>query len=284
MMLLVSTALVLLIAVPCARAGFSATPTFDLTTTSNLAGATDAVYTLHLANPDRSEIVLSSTITIPAGYSIDQKFITSRSGIKVGLAYGHCPEGSRQADVVTTTSPGHLKISFMSMAAASIVVSEPTQTASGTMEFTFTGEYAMMNSGCYADITPSKGFFVNPSAPGTYKWSPSTAQPRSGPVAEMVPRSGLTQTIEIIGPPLTTQIMTSTIESSIVPTTTVLSSTSQTTLLPATTTLVSMTESETTTVQPPATGGAFPIETLAVVAIVLVVLVAVAFYALKRRK
>lgn len=57
--------LVLVMLVPQADASFTETPLFDLKTSSNLAGATDALYTLHVENRDQSEDAASLFITIP---------------------------------------------------------------------------------------------------------------------------------------------------------------------------------------------------------------------------
>jgi len=50
--ILVVLILVFVVSAPQANASFTKPPTFDLVTSSNLAGATDAIYTLHLENPD----------------------------------------------------------------------------------------------------------------------------------------------------------------------------------------------------------------------------------------
>jgi hypothetical protein len=202
--LLATFMIVLFLLLPQANASFTKPPTFDLKTTSNLAGATDAVYTLHFENADQSEDATNASVTIPAGYSINQKFITDQSGIKAGSASGHCPIGSAQANFVTTTTPGHFTISFMSGATVDITVIEPTATTPGTMEFSFFGTYAVMNYGCYAELTTVEGFFINPSSPGTYAWAPSTANPKSGPPVTMGPGPGFSQTITITGPAVTT--------------------------------------------------------------------------------
>jgi cobalamin biosynthesis Mg chelatase CobN len=91
------------------------------------------------------------------------------------------------------------------------------------------------------------------------------------------------QSIEIVGPSVTPQGQTSTTESSAVPATTDLPPTTQTTAQPATTTVVVEPETSTTT-QPAPTGGGFPTEMLAIVAVVLIVIIAGAVYALGRRK
>ena len=91
------------------------------------------------------------------------------------------------------------------------------------------------------------------------------------------------QSIEIVGPSVTTQGQTSTTESSAVPATTDLPPTTQTTAQPATTTVVVEPETSTTT-QPAPTGGGFPTEMLAIVAVVLIVMIAGAVFALGRRK
>lgn len=281
--------LVLVMLVPQADASFTETPLFDLKTSSNLAGATDALYTLHVENRDQSEDAASLFITIPAGYSVDHRFITNKAGIKAMSAYGSCPDGSGQANVATTTTLGRFLMSAMSMTVGEITVSEPTSTTQGSVEMTFVGSYTIMNHGCYGDITPVKGFFINPSTPGTYAWAPSIADPKSGLSATTVPRSGFSQTVTIVstGPttsltttetqsPATTQTVTST---SLQVTTSTLTqtTTAQTTMY----TTSSETEAPTTTQAPPT--GQLPMELLAAVA-VIVIIAAGAILFLRRRK
>jgi len=283
-------ALVFFILVPQANASFTKIPMFDLITTSNLPGATDAVYTLHLENPDRSEDALTVSITVPAGYSVNQKFITDKSGIKAGSAYGNCPEGSGRANILTTTTRGHFTISFSGMATVDIVVGEPTPATSGTMEFRFVGTYAILNHGCYGEISTAEGFFVNPSTPGTYAWAPSTATPKSGPTVVMEPRSGFSQIITILGAGATTSATTA--ETQIPSTTQAVTSTSAqlTTSIPRQTTTtqtrVQMTSSETempTTTETPLTGQ-LPLELIAAGIVVIIIVAAGAVLAFKRRK
>jgi len=281
---LVVVMLVFMVLVPQANAGFKTPPTFDLTTSSNLAGATDAVYVLRAENRDPSEDASFLVIVIPAGYSIGQSFITEKAGVKAMSVYGSCPEGNGRAGVITTTTPGLFSVSWRGIAEARITIVAPSATAQGKMGVTFSGGYSIVNRGCYGEFTTEKGFLINPSTPGTYTWGPSTAQPTTGPKIEMVPRRGFTQTVEIVGPSVTTQTVTSTTESSTVPATTVVPpTTTQTTVQPATTTVVVEPETSTTT-QPAPTGGGFPTEMLAIVAVVLIVIIAGAVYALGRRK
>ena len=281
---LVVVMLVFVVLVPQANAGFKTPPTFDLTTSSNLAGATDAVYVLRAENRDQSEDASLLAIIIPAGYSIGQSFITDKAGIKAMSVYGSCPEGSGRAGAVTTTTPGLFTIPWRGITEGKITIIAPSATAEGKMEVTFSGGYSVVNRGCYGEFTTAEGFFINPSTPGACTWGPSTAQPTSGPKIEMVPRPSFTQTVEIVGPSVTTQTVTSTTESSTVPATTVVPpTTTQTTVQPATTTVVVEPETTTTTQSAP-TGGGFPTEMLAIVAVVLVVIIAGAVYALRRRK
>jgi len=281
---LVVVMLVFVVLMSQASAGFTKTPTFDLTTSSNLAGATDAVYTLRAENRDESEDASALAIAIPAGYSIGQSFITNKPGVKAMSVYGKCPEGSGEAGVTTTTTPGLFSASWRGIAEVRIAIVAPGATAQGKMEVTFSEGYSLVNRDCYGEFTTAKGFLINPSTPGTYMWAPSTAHPTSGPGIEMVPRPGFTQTVEIVGPSVTTQAVTSTTESPTVPATAVVPpTTTQTTLQPATTTVVVEPETS-TTIQPSPAGGGLPTEMLAIVAVVPIVIIAGAVYALRRRE
>jgi len=286
---LVVVMLVLVMLVPQADAKFTKTPIFDLKTSSSLAGATDALYTLHIENLDQSEDAAGLSITVPAGYSVDHRFITNKTGIKVMSAYGSCPGGSATASVVTTTTPSRLLMSAMGTTVGEITVSEPTSTTQGSLEMTFVGIYTVMNRGCYGDITPVKGFFINPSTPGTYAWAPSIANPKSGPSVTMVPRSGFSQTVTIVGTGATTSVTTTETQSPATTQTVTSTSVQVTTSTPAQTsaaqTTMQTTSSETeipTTTQAPPTGQ-LPMELLAAAA-VIVIIAAGAILVLRRRK
>ncbi len=275
--------------VPQANASFVKIPIFDLVTTSDVAGATDAVYTLHLENPDPSEIVVTASIMVPVGYSVDQEFITSKSGIKAGSAFGHCPEGSSHANMVTTTTPGRFTISFMSRATVHIIVSEPTPTTPGTMEFTFSGQYALLNPGCYADFSPAKGFFVNPSTLGAYVWAPSTAAATSGSPVTMESRPGFSQTVTIVGTGETTSVTATEVEPSVTTQADIMTSVQPVTTTPVQTTVAQTTVQTTssvieveTTVQPPA-GGQLPMELIAGAVALVVIIAAAGFFIVRRR-
>jgi hypothetical protein len=283
--------LVLVVLVPQANAGFTNSPTFDLKTSSSLAGATDAVYVLHFENLDQTEDAVGLSITLPAGYSVDQKFITDKIGITAMSAYGNCPDGTGQAKIVTTTTPGRFSMSAMGMSQGEVTVRVPTPSTEGVLEMTFAGTYTIMNRGCKGEITPVKGFFINPSTAGTYAWAPSVVKPRSGPAVTMEARSGFSQIVTIVGTTATTSATTTEAESPITTqtatsTTQVTTATSEETTAVQTTTHAASSETETgtsTITQPPA-GAQLPMELLAaaVTAIVIIAVGAVLF--LRRRK
>lgn len=200
--------LVLVLLVPRAYASFTTLPTFDLTTSSNLVGATDAIYSLFLSNPDVSEDAINVSIVIPEGYSIDQQFITSKAGVQAGSVSGACGSGPGTGDVMTTTTPGQFSISVVSgeydFIIGKITVIQPTMASRGQIAVSFSGRYALVNHGCHASIEMGKGFFINPSAPGTYAWTPSSVNPTSGSPVTMAPRPGFSQSVTIVGSVTTT--------------------------------------------------------------------------------
>ena len=196
--------------VPQASADFSKTPIFDVRTDcldprycgDADAGVVDAIYVLYLENPDQSEDVVSVSITIPVGYSIDPRFITDKTGVLAMSGIGRNPQlGTTQLSVVTTTTPLHFLISVTGATLGEITIIEPDNGKNpaipGRMEMRFSGVIALMNHGCSADIKTESGFFINPWWPGTYSWAPSIANPTSGKSVNMVPRSGGSQTVEI---------------------------------------------------------------------------------------
>jgi hypothetical protein len=201
---LVVAMLMLLALMPGADASFTKPPTFDLTASSNLVSATDAAYSLYLANPDPSENAIGVSIVIPAGYSVGQQFITSKAGIQVGSGGGTCQMGSGEGPVKTTTTPGRFSMSAGGMTIGEIIITQPTMTSQGKMEVSFSGPYSSVNHGCNGGLEMGKGFFINPSTPGTYAWAPSIANPKSGPPVTMAPRSGYSQSVTIVSSATTT--------------------------------------------------------------------------------
>ncbi len=202
---LVALIIALVILLPQAKAGFTENPTMDLKASSNSVGATDAVYTIHLEDPDTTEDMASLSIAIPAGYSIDQRFITSKPGINAGSAHGVCASWAGENIIITTTTIGDLEISNSLVGpVAQLIITEATSTTQGSLQVLLAGSYAPLNHGCFADLTTVKGFFINPSKPGTYTWAPSTANPKSGPPVVMDPRPSYSQTVIITGPSVTT--------------------------------------------------------------------------------
>jgi hypothetical protein len=190
--------LAMVILVPQFGAASTASPTFDLVASSNVAGASDATYTLHVENPVESPGMVGFTITIPAGYSIGQKFITNTAGIVAMSAKGSCPQGSGTASIATTTTTLTYSLSVPGVAGGSVKVNEPTATSPGAIQITLTG-FAVGNSGCSFDLTSVSGFFLNPPTPGTYAWAPSSANPTSGSPVTMAPRQGFSQNVTIGG-------------------------------------------------------------------------------------
>ncbi len=205
----VFAALILLMMVLVTRAEASATasPTFDLVTSSNLAGATDAIYTLHFETPEQSPNLVGLSITIPEGYSIGQNFITSTANVVAMSAKATCPQISATATLVTTTTPLAFKFQTVLGAGGNVTVSEPTATSPGAFIIS-SGGLTAGTPGCSLDLTSMSGFFLNPLIPGNYTWAPSTVDPVSGSPIVMLPRPGYSQTVEIAGASATTTIST----------------------------------------------------------------------------
>jgi hypothetical protein len=189
---------------PNVNASFTKAPTFDLVTSSSLAGATNAIYSIHLENPDQSEDAASVSITIPAGYSVNQQFITSKAGILSGSVGGECLEQSGQGSVQTTSTPGQFSMSIQGAVIGQIIITLPTQVGQGKLEVPFSGRYSVVNHGCQGDLVMGQGFFVNPSTPGTYAWAPSFVNPKSGSPVTMAPRPGLSLSVTVVGSVTTT--------------------------------------------------------------------------------
>jgi hypothetical protein len=206
--LLIAVILMLLVTAPRAFADFAVTPTLDLTTSSNLAGATDAVYTLHFENADTSTGVVSFSLAIPAGYSVNPAYITNQPGITIMTGSAGQLNGflRGQITVATTSTPRHY-IATVSGYQAEAVLTEPTSTAQGKLEVSIPS-IPVVGNAVFLEVSTVPGFFINPSTPGTYTWGPSLANPTSGPAVATIPRSGFTQTVTIVAPSGTTEAAT----------------------------------------------------------------------------
>jgi hypothetical protein len=204
--LLITTVLMLLAIAPYALADFAATPTLDVTTSSNHPGATDAVYTFHIENTDKSTTLTSLSTVIPAGYSVNPEFITTKPGITIMKGKAGAPNGFLSAPftVETTTKPDNYLTTINAIVAvyhSEIVLTEPTSTAEGKLEIQIPS-VPLIGNAVFLDASTVPGFFINPSTAGNYTWGPSLASPASGPAVAMVARPGYTQTVTITGTPV----------------------------------------------------------------------------------
>ncbi|MFX0201017.1 MAG: hypothetical protein ACFFCW_33270 [Candidatus Hodarchaeota archaeon] len=183
---------------------FTDPPTLDLTTSSHIAGATDAVYTFHSENPDPLTAVLFD-VPIPVGYLINSAYLTTTPGIIVMTGvYGNIGGpvmGNLRLE--TTAAPGWFDIwaeqlipLFPWVKIGTVQIIPPTLTTPGNIG----GALGPLNSGEYADLTFIAGFFINPSTPGIYTWGPSTATDAAGNIATMNPRIGFTNQVAIVSP------------------------------------------------------------------------------------
>ncbi|WP_455279173.1 hypothetical protein [[Eubacterium] cellulosolvens] len=191
---------------------FTVNPTMDVTTSSNIVGATDAIYSFHAENPNTiypQESVVAFTVLIPAGYSVNPAYMTTTPDIVVMTGvYGFIGQPiSGYLRLNTTVVSGLFVINakrispptvppYVPIGTAQIV--PPTMDAPGSWIVTL----GAPNTGEYIDLSFVAGFFINPSTPGIYVWAPSTAQAGDASIASMDPRQGFTNEIRIIGPPV----------------------------------------------------------------------------------
>lgn len=186
-------------------------PTMDLTTTSNVAGAT-ASYAFHVENPTSGSYIAFS-VTIPAAYAIDPAYLTTTPDIVVpGFtgSFGPAPL-SGSLTVKTTTTSGQFRIFalyfglLIEIGSATIV--PPTLLTAGTVSglLYYQLGYALGPS-MYVDLNV---VVINPSAPGVYTWGPNTITPLTittlsggaqGAPVPMNPRTGYTNQVVIVGP------------------------------------------------------------------------------------
>ena len=181
-------------------AAFTNPPTFDLTTSNNVAGATDAVYTFHFENPDSAEIAVSFWVVVPAGYFVNPSYMTTTPGIIVMAGYydivgDYSAPYLGTVEIKTTTTSGIFEIFRNGVSEGSLVLILPTPTTPGS----FGGILPSLNDGFWGEVSTAAGFLINPSTPGLYTWGPNTATPSSGPTVPMNPRGGKTNQVTIIG-------------------------------------------------------------------------------------
>lgn len=184
-----------------ARADFATSPTLDLTTSSQTAGA-NAVYSFHVQNNDSSMSAKAFNVTIPAGCLITFPLIANMTlaGL-VGDAgqIGFSPIVSFHAN--TTSTPGKFRIygnligSTAVFFMGNVSVKSPTLTLAGYVSGSLNPGYYLPNK-WYVDLLIN---VMNPSNPGTYVFGPNTVTPATGNVTSMNPRSGYTNSITILG-------------------------------------------------------------------------------------
>jgi len=257
-------------------------PTFDLSTSSNLAGATDAVYTFHVENRDSSTSIALSMV-IPAGYSLNSMYNT-KSGITVmkGNGWILTPWGGHLVGmlftimVTTTSTPGHYRgivFSIIGALSSEVLLTEPTPTAPGKLDVRGVSIKGTLS----LDLSTVPGFFINPLTPGDYTWGPSYANSTSGQRVASVPRPGFTQKVTIIDTSVTTQPTTSRATS--------VASESSTTIQRPTTT---MSQTQPTTIQTVTagydtlTGLLTPISVIEAVVVIVIVVAAALLVRTKR--
>ncbi|MGB6680982.1 MAG: hypothetical protein WBF08_06645 [Candidatus Bathyarchaeia archaeon] len=191
---------------------FTVNPTMDLTTSSNMVGATDAVYSFHSENPNTifpQESIVIFTVLIPTGYSVNPAYLTTTPDIVVMTGvYGVIGQPISGYLRLNTTGVSGLFVinakrispptvpAYVPIGTAQIV--PPTMNAPGSWSVTL----GAPNTGEYIDLSFVAGFFINPSTPGVYVWAPSIAQAGDASTASMDPRPGFTNEIRIMGPPV----------------------------------------------------------------------------------
>jgi hypothetical protein len=192
---------------PVKATDFTVPPTFDLSTSSNIASATNAVYRFHGENPDPAVGVQDFSVKIPAGYSA-RASTTVPNIIVMTISYGtigNSPSGSGQ--VVTTTTantydvyvnvPGPFKI-------GSAVLTPPTPSTDGMLTFTFTIP-VFLTVGQFVDLVAVAGLIINPPNPGVYTWGVSATPGGTAPntPVNLNPRPSFTNEVTIVTARLT---------------------------------------------------------------------------------
>jgi len=182
-----------------AGAAFNVPPTFDLTTTTNVAGATSAGYVFHFENPS-SDVAVAFSVVVPAGYFVNPTYMTTTPGIVVMFGYydnvgDYSAPYDGTVEIKTTAVSGVFEIFVDSISMGVAALTVPTPTTPGS----FGGLLPGLNNGYWGEVATLQGFLINPSTPGLYTWGPNTATPSSGPTVTMNPRVGESNQVNIVG-------------------------------------------------------------------------------------
>jgi len=227
----ISLILVLLLcfaAFKSAEATFTVVPTADITPTVSLAKADDVTYIFHLEDHDPTEVPKNISIIIPAGYTLNPKYITDMPGLDVGEIKFFIDLEDPWADVSlalyvrTTDTPrvfgAYLEEPFSYDALVHIepgqlgngTIVPPTPNAHGKLTCTFNQTIIDLlkmpkKYGVFiyqaVDFFLLPGVLINPSRPGHYTWRGFVVgAERDSPPQEVNPRPGYTLTVEIVAP------------------------------------------------------------------------------------
>ena len=182
---------------------FTASPTFDLTTSSNIAGATNATYEFYGEDPNPSVAISNFTVVIPAGYAVNPTYLTTTPGILVmngsGGTIGSPPAGNG-GNATTTTTSGSFAVWVKGHNVGTATLLAPTPMDNGSLTFVFPASITNFTEGGYVDLITVPGLLVNPTSPGVYTWS-AEAYPGGPPPNDAVTevaRSGYSQSITIV--------------------------------------------------------------------------------------
>jgi hypothetical protein len=183
------------------RAAFTSTPTLDLSASSHITDAR-SLYTFYIENTDPSESLSAYSATIPAGYTIDEAFLTTTPGLLLpgftgsfGFITGHITVGS--LIVKTTTTIGLFNVNGSTLIGelrlGNVTIIPPTLTTAGLVKGLLNTTFP--NTGIFVEL---KIDVINPPTVGIYIWAPNQATPvGGGDNVTMNPRSGFTNQVNI---------------------------------------------------------------------------------------
>jgi hypothetical protein len=171
-------------------------PTLDLTASPPCVCSTSAVYTFHVENPMTTAIV-SITVTIPAGYTINPAYLTSTAGIIVATGVGGfiSPHSTIYTMALKTTATSGTFEMFVdgSSEGFGIITILPTQTTPGL----WVGLFTEIPANVWGEVTFVQGFFTNPCTVDAYSWSPNNALYGERVSVTLNPRTGYTNVVTI---------------------------------------------------------------------------------------
>jgi hypothetical protein len=146
---------------------------YDVATSQPCACSTSAVYTIYVDTQFAQGPIVSGSLKIPAGYSINAAYLTTTPGIIVatGNTGDVFPYTTNPLTIKTTAIVGKFDVFVGANLVGTGTIIPPTPTTPGD----FGGLFVGMPANTWSEVSFVAGFFINPCIAGNYIWGPNTA-------------------------------------------------------------------------------------------------------------